>query len=121
MVKIQRNERAKGFIGIPNAKRLEDIISLSRRELRVLVRLLTGHCCLQYHLKNMQLAKSSNCRLCGQSEETAEHILCECDALALPRMKHFKEYVITVNQVRNLKIRNILNFARDSGLEELKF
>jgi hypothetical protein len=55
---------------------------LSRNQTRLVVWLLTGHCHLRKHLHRLGIYKEEPvCRKCGMVEETAHHILFECEAL----------------------------------------
>jgi hypothetical protein len=50
--------------------------------MRVVVGLLTGHCHLRKHLHRLGIYKEEPvCRKCGVGEETAHHIIFECEAL----------------------------------------
>jgi hypothetical protein len=40
-------------------------------------------------LAKMGLSDSLDCRMCGEKDETMEHLLCECHALARQRMNYF--------------------------------
>jgi hypothetical protein len=50
--------------------------------MRVLVGLLTGHCHLRRHLHRLGTYKEEPvCKKCDMGEETAHHILFECEAV----------------------------------------
>jgi len=55
-------------------------VLLRRRELKVLVGLLTGHTTLNRHLCVMKLRKDPLCSACGEEKETAFHFLGRCSA-----------------------------------------
>jgi hypothetical protein len=57
-----------------------------------LVGLLTGHCHLKGHLFKLGLSDSPTCEKCQEENETATHILCECEALAYLRLCHLGQY-----------------------------
>ena len=57
----------------------------SRDNVRLYVGAITGHCKLKKHLHTMGLVESPLCRGCKQEDETVEHVLCHCPALALKR------------------------------------
>jgi hypothetical protein len=46
------------------------------------VGLLTGHCHLKGHLLKLGLSDSPTFERCQEENETATHILCECETLA---------------------------------------
>jgi hypothetical protein len=78
----------KGFIQGPSAKRAKELLKLERNQLRWVVGLLTGYCHLNGHLFKLGLSNSPTCDRCQKENETATHILCECEALAHLRFCH---------------------------------
>ena len=86
---------AKRFIKGLDDKLTENVLKLHRKDLRILVGMLTGHCKLKQHLNKMSYVDDTTCRLCGLVGETAEHILCNCNNLALTRQEIFKKPKIT--------------------------
>jgi hypothetical protein len=76
-------KQAKGLIFGPSAKRTKDLLELNRDQLRWVVGLLTGHCHLKGHLFKMGLTDGPICERCLEDDESATHILCDCEALAI--------------------------------------
>jgi hypothetical protein len=72
---------AKSFIPKLSAKRSEEILKLNRHQARRITGLLTGHCHLKGLLFKLRIVNSLMCRQCHEKEETASHVLCECEAL----------------------------------------
>ncbi|KAL1446330.1 hypothetical protein WDU94_005475 [Cyamophila willieti] len=72
-------------------KLTQEALALSRKQLRQVVSLLTGHGPFKKHLHTMGLCLEEpvECRLCGLEEETASHIIFECEALAPRRFRIF--------------------------------
>ncbi len=72
----------KSFTKLRQAKRLinpyanKNILSFSKRNLRILTGLLTGHCTLWNHMGKLGLSDQSICRLCLEEEESSEHVMC---------------------------------------------
>lgn len=62
-----------------------------KKKLKRLTSLLTGHCDLRACLCKMRKAKSEICRLCTGARETAEHILCFCEAASAFRLRILEE------------------------------
>jgi hypothetical protein len=69
----------------PSAKRTRDLLRVNRDQLRWIVGLLTGHCHLKGHLSMMGLMNDPICERCLEADESATHILCDCEALAYLR------------------------------------
>ena len=59
--------------------------SLEKKDLRILVGLLTGHVDLNRHLKIMGLRNNAVCPLCQDEEETSIHFIAHCSATMLLR------------------------------------
>ncbi|KAK7087583.1 hypothetical protein V1264_021615 [Littorina saxatilis] len=58
----------------------DQINSLDRRSQTTILRLRTGHCGLNKHLKRLGLRDTAQC-VCGSEEQTPEHILHTCPHL----------------------------------------
>jgi hypothetical protein len=79
------------FISIPCKKRAEDLLKLSRHQLRMVVAFLTGHAPVMKHLNIMDLFDGDpTCRFCRMEIERVYHILCCWEALARQRYKFFR-------------------------------
>ena len=70
----------------------------------------TGHGYFKKHLKNMKLVTDDNCRKCGDIFETAEHLLCECEALERQRYQLFGQLVLEPSDFMMLPLKKILDF-----------
>jgi len=57
-------------------------LRLTRRDLRILIGLLTGHVDLNRHLTVMKVMSDPTSPLCQEEEETALHLLERCRALS---------------------------------------
>jgi len=55
---------------------------------------------------------NATCHLCKGAEETAEHILCTCDAMSLKRL--LGEANLTLEEVVSVAPRQVLNFFVES-------
>ena len=56
-------------------KRADDLLKLSRHQLKMVIAILTGHAPIRGHLYTMGL-------FCRLETETVQHIICCCEALA---------------------------------------
>ena len=99
---------AKNCIRI-NEKNTKELLSFSKRDVKRVTDILTGHCSLNKHLHTMGIASSALCNLCGDVE-TAEHLLCKCPAFIMTRAKIFGAYTMNANSIRNFSPRTILDF-----------
>ena len=64
------------------------LLSLPRLELGLWIQFLTGHCWLNRHCNVIDPYVDAKCRLCGNGEESPEHLWFECNA---PSIKAFKD------------------------------
>jgi len=54
--------------------------------------------------------RRGTCRLCKGADETAEHILCTCDAISLKRLLYLGKANLTLEEVVSVSLRQVLNF-----------
>jgi hypothetical protein len=81
-----------------------------------MVGLPTGHCHLNGHLFKLGLSNSPTCDRCQKVNETATHILCECEALAYLRFRHLGRYFMEPSDYLDVPMYKILHSIRSAGL-----
>ena len=64
----------------------------------------------------MGLGNNATCRKCGPEEETSVHIQCECEALASLRHTYLGFFFLDPEDIRELDMGAIWNFAKGTGL-----
>ena len=111
--------QAKKFITEHSPKFTADLISKDRKSVKAVVGLLTGHCKLNRHLKLMGLAEEAMCRFCKSQEETAEHILCQCDSLAYVRFLVLGDVKPQARSYMEGSISRLLDFVKRVRLENV--
>jgi ribonuclease HI len=83
--KMAGQRQAKAFL--THSKTYTDkVLQLSKPDLCTLTGILTGHCPVKYHLKNLRKVPEDTCRFCKEESETSEHLLCKCPALSKGRL-----------------------------------
>jgi len=92
------------------------LLSFNRTQSRVVIGLLTGHNTLRRHLHIMELCNNPTCRKCSTEEETSVHILCECEALASLSLTYLGSLFLDLEDIRELGMGAICNFAKGTGL-----
>jgi hypothetical protein len=102
--------QAKGLIRGPSAKRVRELLKMDRNQLRWVVGLLTGHCHLKGHLFKLGLSCGPTCERCREEDETATHVLCECEALAHRRLRHLGKYFMEPSDYFDDPTYKILQF-----------
>jgi hypothetical protein len=109
-------KQAKRFIQGPSAKRTKELFKLNRNQLRWVLGLLTGHCHLNGHLFKLGLCNSLICERCQKENETATHILCECEALAYLRFRHLGQHLMVPSDYFDVPTYKFLRYIRSAGL-----
>lgn len=74
----------------PTVQLTKCLTKLTRGKLKQAVALITGHGRFRKHLHKLGIINTDpRCRLCSQSDETASHILLECERLEVKRRRLF--------------------------------
>ena len=66
-----------------------ELLRLTRKQLSVMVQLITGHNFMKRHEALVNSNDDSECRLCLEDDETSIHVIAECPALAEARLRCF--------------------------------
>jgi hypothetical protein len=80
------------------------------------VGLLTGHCHLKGHLFKLGLTDDPTCERCLEEDESATHILCDCEARAYLRFHHLGQFFMEPSDYYDATIKKVLHFIRSEGL-----
>ena len=99
--------------------RTKYVLALPRRDCRILVGILTGHCMIATHAFKLGITSEEHCRKCKETGalESLEHLLCSCPALSRNRHKHLGAFTFTsLMEVSNCSTSNLLNFAKVTRL-----
>ena len=84
--------QTKLFFPEPNPKLSRELLRLSRKDLGLCIRHLTGHSFLKYHRSKVNPAVDPQCRLCQEAKEESAHIILDCPAFQEERLQCFWEY-----------------------------
>jgi hypothetical protein len=109
-------KQAKGLISGPSAKRTKDLLKLNRDQLRWVVGLFTGHYHLKGHLFKLGLTDDPICERCLEEDESATHILCDCEAIAYLRFRHLGQFFMEPSDYYDAPINKVVHFIRGVGL-----
>jgi hypothetical protein len=80
------------------------------------VGLFTGHCHLKGHLFKLGLTDDPACERCLEKDESATHILCDCEATAYLRVRHLGPFFKEPSDYYDASINKVLHFIRSVGL-----
>ena len=106
-------EHSKCFIYETSGRVSDQIMDMSKNEIRIITGLITGHCKLNQHLVRMGIRNDPDCDLCGRTAETAKHILCECAVLANQRKKHFARSPTNPGSLCKDNLYKIIKFYKE--------
>jgi ribonuclease HI len=112
--RIDIAKQAKELIKPGDCRLTGKMLGLRKEDMRLVVRLLTGHCNLRYHRWILGLAPEPDC-LCGETRETAKHVLCECGLLNTVRQRVFGTPIIQAQDVHKLEPHRLVQFIKKSG------
>jgi ribonuclease HI len=111
------HRRGKLFIGRPCKRRADDLLKLSRHQLKMAVAVLTGHAPVRRHLHIMGLFDGDpTCRFCRMETETVQHIICCCKALARQCYNVFGKLIAEPKDISTASIRDLCLYIRGRGL-----
>jgi len=100
------HRHGKLFIGRPCQERANDLLKLSRHQLKMEVVILTGHASVRGHLYIMGLFDGNpTCRFCRMETETVQHAICYCEALARQRYNVFGKLIVEPKDTSTASVR----------------
>jgi len=104
----------------PCKKRADDLLKLSRHQLKMVVAILTGHAPVRGQQYTMGLFDGdTTCRFCRKKTETVQHIICCCEALARQRYNVFGNLLVEPKDISTAAVRDLCLFVRGTGLLNL--
>jgi len=110
----------KLFIGGPCKKRADDLLKLSRHQLKMVIAIYTVHAPVRGHLYTVGLFDGDPvCSFCGMEAETLQHIICCCETLARQRYNVFGRLIVEPEDISTASVRDLSLFIRGEGLLSL--
>ncbi len=70
------------------------------------------HCTLWYHMGKLGLSDQSICRLCLEDGESSEHVMCNCETVAVLRLKYLGRPFLSLPEFRSTPFGDILRFIK---------
>ena len=104
--------QTKIFFPDLNSKQSSYLLNLSRKKLGQVIQIISGHNNLNYFENKICKDVNPLCRLCGEEDETAFHLIGECPVLYNSRAKHFQKYLLDDNP--EWKVRQLVNMIGGS-------
>ena len=110
----------KGVIRTTDKIPSKSLLKLSRKKLRQVLQILTGHGNLAKHRHKTGKAQTALCPKCQEAEETPQHFIGDCPAYLITRVSHFGYHKIELcDLVKNDEIFKLASFVeKTKRLEE---
>jgi len=114
------HRHGKFFIGRPCKKRADDLLRLSRHQLKMVVAIFTGLTPVRGHLYIMGLFDGDpTYRFCRMETETVQHIICCYETLARQRYNVFEKLIVEPKDISTASVRDLCLFIRGTGYSVL--
>jgi hypothetical protein len=68
------------------------------------------------HLFKLGFTDDPTCERCLQEDESATHIICDCEAIAYIRFRHLGQFFMELSDFYDAFIIKVLHFIRSVGL-----
>jgi hypothetical protein len=67
-------------------------------------------------LSEVRLRDNPTCEMCLKEDESATHILCDCETIANLRFRHLGQFFMESSDCYDAPINRVLHFIRNVGL-----
>ena len=116
----ERNDCRQTKLIMPerNKKWQREIMNSSRRNIKTITQIITGHANLKRHRYLMGLETDPICDKCQEEEETMEHLLTRCPFFARDRDEIIGWPITNMENLRRCNLRDIIRFVKKT--ERLK-
>jgi len=110
----------KLFIGRPCKKKTDNLLKLSRHQLKMVTAIYTGHTPVRGHLYTMGLFDGDPiCRFCGMETETVQHIIFCCEVMTRQCYNAFGRPTVEPKDICTASVRDLCLFIEGAGLLRL--
>ena len=107
--------QTKLMIPTKNKKWEKEIINSSRKNIRTITQIVTGHANLKRHRYLMGLEVDPICDKCQEEEETMEHLLTKCPAFSKERDEIIGWPITTMGNISKCNLKDICKFVKYTG------
>jgi hypothetical protein len=109
-------KQAKRLISGTSVRRTKELLKLNRYQLRWIVGLFTGHCHLKGHLFKLGLTDDPTCERYLEEDESATHVLYDCEAIAHLRFRHLGQFFMEPSDFYDAPMSKVLHFNKSVEL-----
>jgi hypothetical protein len=97
-------------------KSADDLLKLSRHQLKMVLAILTGHAPVRTHLRTIGLFEgNATCRFYRKEAEAVQHVICYCKVLARQRFNVFGNPDVEPKDISTASVRDLCLFIRGTG------
>lgn len=100
---VQGCSHTKCFVNQADPSITKQILNMSKQNIRIVIGLLAGHCKVNQHLAHLRLRDDPDCDLCGMTNETAKHIVCDCVGTANTRHDIYGKAIVMPREMANFR------------------
>ena len=121
--KVKKGKIFGYFIKSFDLEKFNFIKSINRKDIRVIIGFMTGHCGLREHLNKMGKSDETHCRLCNDGKENILHLLTECndELIVKAKINVFKVAEINSEDLKNIEPLKLLKFAKLTNIYDCFF
>jgi hypothetical protein len=110
------NTSTKELTQGPSARRMKDLLKSNTHQLRWVLGLFRGHCHLNEHLFKLGLTDDPTSEQCLGKDDSATHILRDCEAIAYLRFSNLGQFFMEPNDYYDAPLHKVLHFIRSVEL-----
>jgi len=103
------------FTESPQSIPVNYLLSLSRKALRLLLQVITGHNTLNKHMFVMGLNSSPFCNKCEEGNETSLHFVGSCPFYSIIRLDTLESHTLSQVELKSIPLPALLKFIEKSG------
>ena len=107
--------QTKQFIQEPYGGTGINCCNMSRKALRDLTQVITGHSVLQGHLRTLGLVEDSTCTMCGVEAETSNHFLGICEKYCALRFEILGAHTLLPEELAITPLTSLSQFIDRTG------
>ena len=99
-------------------KTTQNLLSLDRVSIRLLVGVITGQCMIGLLSERFGYPRNDLCRSCldEEEEESVQHLLCDCPALQGRRLQCLRTHSFDILEcLSDVPLMNLLKFVKRTG------
>jgi len=108
-------QQTKMFVESPKNNPSNYLLSLSRKTLRSLLQIITGHNTLNKHMFVMGLNSSPTCTKCEEGSETSLHFVGSCPFYSINRLETLGAHLLSQEELKSIPLPALLKFIESSG------